>query len=722
MKRTKSKGKAPGIRLVGWPVPVGAAVAFASLAGSAAIAAPGDLDPSFGNVGRLTGVATPGVSSLRSVDVRDDDSIIFGGGGEYDYYGTYVDEFVEGLLPDGSPDAGFVVPDLGSAAVYDTTLQTDGKLVGVGVVHLPDGKRKLLAFRTLSDGALDTSFGLSGTTVISDGGTGREAGYSVVVDSEGRIVIAGERSNRLLVARLLANGTLDSAFGTGGIYIGSESPGASARIGLGPAGGYRVIGSAQVGLEWHCQVNAITAAGAADPAFGLAGTANPTAADPSGYYCASMSALPDGRILVGGQDGDGKPFVSRLLANGAPDPAFAAPAVPDRLGAVSALGVGASGKVVVAGTDREGFLGVQVLRLLSSGALDTSFGRAGVASVDPEIRHRSVYSASELKVGGDGSVVLGGNTFSWWSGDDGLIARLLGDTGGSSPGVFSIVQPRVLGTEAGGSAVMTVRRTGGSAGAVAVSYATQSFPWIDPNGSSYSPGEKAVPAEDYVAATGRLTWADGDASDREIVVPINIDSADELPEWFAVVLDSPEGGAGLGFHGTEVEIAGASYPYGDFSMMVTTTAVPEGVTADFFVYRNYYAQGEVSVTVRVAAGSTATPGDDFRGSGTGWQDVVLTWADGEMGAKYLPVFTVVDGVADDAESLQLELVSPTGGALLSSSTRATVIINSPSPPPDRDPPKSRSGGGTFGWLGAILLGLGGAMRRSRRQHEGPSNA
>jgi uncharacterized delta-60 repeat protein/MYXO-CTERM domain-containing protein len=715
MKRRKSKTTTPQIRLVGRDAPVRVAVAVAGLASGAALAAPGDLDPSFGKVGRLTGIATPGVSTLQSIDVRDDESVIFGGGGEYDYYGSYVDEFVAGVLPDGSPDAGLAVPGIEASAIFDTALQSDGKLVGVGVSHLPDGKRKLLVFRALPNGAPDLAFGLSGKTIISDGGTGREAGYSVAIDGDGRIVVAGERSNRTLVARLLPNGTLDASFGTGGIYIGPETGGSTVRIALAPANGYRLIATVPAGgMGWDCQVSALTATGAADATFGTGGTASPTATLSGGRFCSSISVLADGRIMVGGQD-NGVAFVSRLLANGALDPAFAAPAVVDRLGGVSALGVGASGKVVVAGTDRVGFLGAQVLRLQSTGALDTTFGRAGVTSVDPEIRHRQSSWISDLKVGTGDSVFLGGNTYSWWAGNGGFVAKLLGDSGGGSPGVFSIQQSRILATEAGGSAVMTVRRTGGSAGSVGVSYSTKTFPWLEPGGATYSPGEQAVPGEDYTAATGQLTWADGDTSDREIVVPISTDAVDELPEWFAVVLETPEGGAGLGLHGTEVEIAGKSYPHGDFTILVGTPAVREGVTADFFVNRNYYTEGEVSVTVRVAAGTSATPGEDFRSSATGWQDVVLTWGDGEMGGKYVPVYTVVDTVADDAESVQLELASPTGGAMLGSVSRATVIINSSPPPPEPAPPKSRSGGGTFGAFGAILLGLAGALRRRRLQ-------
>jgi len=230
-------------------------------------------------------------------------------------------------------------------------------------------------------------------------------------------------------------------------------------------------------------------------------------------------------------------------------------------------------------------------------------------------------------------------------------------------------------------------------------------------GSQYAPGERATSGTDYTVTTGRLTWADGEVAEREIVVSIASDTDAEKPEFFEVVLDSPEGGAGLGVFGADVEIAGASYPVGDLTIQADTPSVREGQEASFWVSRNFYSQGAVSVTVRVAAGSSATPGQDFSNPGSkDWQDVVLRWADGEMGQKYLPVLIAADGIAEQQEeSFTLELVSLTGGATLGDATQATVQITDPPPPP----PPARGGGGSFGSLGALLLGLGGALRRRR---------
>ena len=83
-------------------------------------------------------------------------------------------------------------------------------------------------------------------------------------------------------------------------------------------------------------------------------------------------------------------------------------------------------------------------------------------------------------------------------------------------------------------------------------------------------------------------------------MPIASDTNADKPEFCEVVLESPEGGAGLGAFGADVEIAGASYPAGDFTVLAGTPSVTEGSAASFWVSRNFYSQGAVSVTVRVA--------------------------------------------------------------------------------------------------------------------------
>lgn len=94
--------------------------------------------------------------------------------------------------------------------------------------------------------------------------------------------------------------------------------------------------------------------------------------------------------------------------------------------------------------------------------------------------------------------------------------------------------------EGQGFVTVTVTRTGGSTGAVGVTFATG-------NGTATQPG-------DYATATGTLSWADGDAASKTFTVAIVDDGSGEASETFTVALSSPTGGATLGTASATVTI------------------------------------------------------------------------------------------------------------------------------------------------------------------------
>ena len=84
----------------------------------------------------------------------------------------------------------------------------------------------------------------------------------------------------------------------------------------------------------------------------------------------------------------------------------------------------------------------------------------------------------------------------------------------------------------GGFADITVMRTGGSSGAVAVNY------WIT--------GNTATAGSDFTAVPGILTWNDGDATDKLFTITIVEDLLAETDETVDLTLTNPTGGANLG--------------------------------------------------------------------------------------------------------------------------------------------------------------------------------
>jgi len=728
MKQKRSTARPPLVRLVGWQageeapatdtttptighrlapgIASAAAVAATGLLGPAALAAPGDLDPSFADVGRWSGPNLDG--PLWSLDVQDNDAILFGGGVEYCYFGCYyLSDFTGRLLPDGTIDPGFAAASLADTIVYDTALQGDGKVVGVGTFGSP-GSRRLQLYRLLPNGSLDAGFGVGGRVVVADKDGSTTSGSSVIVEPDGRIVVAGQRGSELLVARLLADGALDPAFGIGGVYVGSttgnvnSSSSYRARVVRAPGGGYRVM--ANLGAD--CAVVGLTQAGVLDAGFGNAGVAVVARVNSDPVTCNSMAIDATGRLLVGGKSlgaGGSNGHVARMLAKGTQDPGFSAAPISAQFSEVTALTVGPTGSIFVAGRERTGFAGATVVRMLADGALDPLYGRAGSSRIELNAPRSSQPVINDMRALGNDVLVVGGKSGQDYLGAP-FVARLLGNATGGGPGMLSMRQDQVLGIEQAGKATVLVRRIGGTKGAIAASYSARDLAARDLAGRA--PASKG---QDYTAIAGRLTWADGDDSDREIVVPIASDTLAEPPEFFELALDTPEGGAGLGAYGTEIEIAGEGYPAGLLTIRPVQNLVAESGQADFQVDREPYSVGIVTVTVRVAGGS-ATPGQDFAspGESTAWRDVVITFQNNET-QKLVPVPVLRDGKTEGAETFTLELLSPTGGAALGAQKQATVTILDGGG--NSSGGTGGGGGGAMGWFAALLLGLAGGLRR-----------
>lgn len=111
-------------------------------------------------------------------------------------------------------------------------------------------------------------------------------------------------------------------------------------------------------------------------------------------------------------------------------------------------------------------------------------------------------------------------------------AAALNPAPAGSPGSLQLNSGTYSVNENGGTVTITATRTGGSAGAVSVSYATA-------DGTAAS-------GSDYTAASGTLAWADGDTANKTFSVTITNDGTAEVDETFTASLSGPTGGATLG--------------------------------------------------------------------------------------------------------------------------------------------------------------------------------
>jgi uncharacterized delta-60 repeat protein len=192
----------------------------------------GALDTSFGTNGRVqTNVAGSGDLAF-ALAVGADGKLVLAGRATVP--GNLDDFAVVRYQSDGSVDTGFgnagiVTIDLGAHS-YD---EAHGVLVQDGAVLLTGWGRGAVAtggtdtalVRLTSTGALDLNFGTGGITVTSVS-SNDDFAYDLALQTDGRIVVAGGGrggpSDVLMdtaVTRFLANGTLDSTFGTNGSVV-----------------------------------------------------------------------------------------------------------------------------------------------------------------------------------------------------------------------------------------------------------------------------------------------------------------------------------------------------------------------------------------------------------------------------------------------------------------------------------------------------------------------
>ena len=223
---------------------------------------------------------------------------------------------------------------------------------------------------------------------------------------------------------------------------------------------------------------------------------------------------------------------------------------------------------------------------------------------------------------------------------------------GAPSGIFSVADASV--TE-GGSASVTITRSGSVSGAAAVSYATS-------NNSATAPA-------DYTAASGTLSFAAGETSETISIATVD-DTVYEGAESFAVTLSSPTAGAGLGkANGIVTIVDNEAVP----ELAISNASVTEGGSAVLTVTRSSVTGSTVAVNYATANGTATAPGDFGAASGT------LTFLPGET-SKTITVATVDDAVHEAAESFTVGLSGATGGAIITKATGRVSVADNDTPP------------------------------------------
>ena len=264
-----------------------------------------------------------------------------------------------------------------------------------------------------ASGDVDLTFGTNGivTTDLLDQ---YDFGRSVAIQPDGKIVVAGvanaqaELFDRVAIVRYLSNGDLDATFGNGSTVVGELAY--IADMVLQADGKIVVVGKTAHGNTSDVIVRRYNSDGSADATFGIGGVVLTDMF--SSFDGASAVALQtDGKIVVVGQTDPGQAFsdfaVLRYLSDGTLDATFGQTGkvnvdISGNYDSAHEVAIQADGKIIVVGRASDDF---GIARLDAGGNLDQTFGLGGKVMTD---FNDALDEANGVGLMSDGRIAVGG--------------------------------------------------------------------------------------------------------------------------------------------------------------------------------------------------------------------------------------------------------------------------------------------------------------------------
>ncbi|UQX01270.1 calcium-binding protein [Streptomyces sp. RerS4] len=274
----------------------------------------GSLDTTYGDGGRaLTDPDVDTIDTAEAVAVQPNGALVLGGSS----FGRWT---VARLTPAGGPDTSFggdgiVITDFGGGAccgVSDLALQSDGRIVAAGSAS------GFALARYNADGSLDTGFDGDGR-VTTGFGTSAEG---VALQSDGKIVTAGAAGNAFAVMRFTANGAPDTTFDGDGRATTSFGPEYTWVADMALQSDGRIVAAGQYAGEFA--LARFNAGGSLDTDFSGDGRLTTDFGGVS-EQATSVALQADGKILAGGVAGEANSLnadraVARYLGGGGSEP------------------------------------------------------------------------------------------------------------------------------------------------------------------------------------------------------------------------------------------------------------------------------------------------------------------------------------------------------------------------------------------------------------------
>lgn len=307
---------------------------------------------------------TGAIGSVLSL-ARLPDGRIYAAGG-FISYNDLPYQYIVRLFPDGRLDTSFNTGTGPNNYISGVAIQPDGKVVIGGNFSAINGVARNNIARLNPDGSVDTTF--------NPGSGTNSAVMNILVQSDGKILIQGlfgsvNGFNRAYLARLHANGLVDTSFQTGNFSAGSNTVWMRA-IALQPDGKI-LVGGQFVAYNFvsRGRILRLNADGSLDSTFNSTQGASGTVQE--------IVLQPDGKVLIGGEfvayNFSARNRIARLNADGTLDVSFNALGGANSI--VRTIAVQSDSLILVGGdfTSINGVSRNRIARLLPNGGLDTTY-------------------------------------------------------------------------------------------------------------------------------------------------------------------------------------------------------------------------------------------------------------------------------------------------------------------------------------------------------------
>jgi uncharacterized delta-60 repeat protein len=283
------------------------------------------------------------------------------------------------------------------AGAASVAVQSDGKIVTAGEAEI-NGQDVIVATRMLSNGQLDPTFAGVGIAIVAvNGAAGVDSGDAIAIQSNGKILIAGGARDgqygpiEFAAVRLNANGTRDTTFGVNGVASVPIGPYSIANGIALQSNGKIVLGGTAYTTHIVFAAARLNANGTIDTSFGTNG-ATTIPAQTAGAW--GVVVQPDGKVALAGQADYNNPAISgaqqfmvvRLTASGTPDRTFGSNGTDLIPVGGTSLGFGvaiqSNGQLLVAGPAYTTNNVNAIVRLNTNGSIDASYGTHGVGTIN----------------------------------------------------------------------------------------------------------------------------------------------------------------------------------------------------------------------------------------------------------------------------------------------------------------------------------------------------